>query len=106
VLAVDALASGGATFAAYNVESPLPFTADDARDLRSDPLRAIQRHWPDSADLLRERGAASLKPVTEVFTIDRLRDELGWRPQHDFGTWLDEVRATPSARATGDPPWP
>jgi nucleoside-diphosphate-sugar epimerase len=104
--AVEALAAGDIAHAAFNVESPLPFAAADAADLRRDPLVAIDRHWPGSADLLRERGVRSLNPVTEIFPVARLEQRLGTRPRHDFGAWLAELRARPEVRTDADPPWP
>ncbi|HEV3483848.1 MAG TPA: NAD(P)-dependent oxidoreductase, partial [Vicinamibacterales bacterium] len=56
VAAVDRLAAGQRGFQALNVESPLPFTADDARGLRDDPLTVLDEHWPGASDLLRGRG--------------------------------------------------
>jgi UDP-glucose 4-epimerase len=106
LLAVDALADARQSFRSYNVESPLPFTPDDAADLRRDPLSVVDRHWPGAADFLRARGVRSLKPITEVFRVDRLREELGWRPRHDFGVWLDELRGSDDQVATAEPPWP
>lgn len=103
---IDALGAGTVEHEAFNVEAPLPFTADDAPDLRRDPLAVIDRHWPGAGELLRERGVRSLKPVTEVFPIDRLEQRLGFRSRHDFGTWLDELNDRPQARTQDDPPWP
>jgi UDP-glucose 4-epimerase len=91
---------------AFNVESPLPFTPDDARDLRRDPFIALERHYPGSAELLRERGVNSLRPIIEVFPVMRLQARLGFRPSHDFAAWLDALRARPDERAESDPPWP
>ena len=107
LLALDALGDGRIRdHVALNVEAPLPFAEDDAADLRQDPLRAIERHFPGSTELLRERGVRSLKPITEIFEVDRLERVLGFRPRHDFGEWLDLVRRDPSLRADADPPWP
>ena len=104
--AVDRLSRDGTGHEVCNVEAPLPFTPDDGPDLRRDPLAAIERHVPGAAALLRDRGVQSLKPVTEVFPVDRLESVLGLRPRHDFRRWLDELRDRPDERATGDPPWP
>jgi hypothetical protein len=104
--AVEAFATRTVAFEAYNVESPLPFTPDDGVDLRRDPLVAIDRHWPGAADLLRERGVRSLKPISEVFPVAALQRGLGVRPRCDFATWLDALRARPDERAPTDPPWP
>ena len=106
VAALDALDRGAIDFVAANVEAPLPFTPADAVDLRRDPLVALERHFPGSVDLLRERGVRSLKPVTEVFPVERLEAALGFRPRHDFATWLEELRSRPAERTDADPPWP
>ena len=104
--AIDALGAGSVRHEAFNVHAPLPFTPDDAPDLRRDPIAAVERHWPGAGDLLRSRGVQSLKPVTEIFAVDRLEERLGFRPRHDFGTWLRELSDRPEERADADPPWP
>jgi nucleoside-diphosphate-sugar epimerase len=104
--AISAFEARDVGFETYNVESPLPFTPADARDLRTDPLVAIERHWPGALKVLRERGVRSLKPVTEVFPVARLARGLGVRPKHDFGSWLAELNQRDDERATSDPPWP
>jgi UDP-glucose 4-epimerase len=104
--AVEALADGAVAHLAVNVESPLPFTAADAADLRRDPLVAIERHWPGAADLLRGRGVDRLAPVSEVFSTERLTRTLGIEAMKTFGDWLDGLAARPGERATASPPWP
>ena len=104
--ALDSLAAGRTGFAALNVESPLPFTAADAADLRRDPLAALDRQWPGSADLLRSRGVAALNPVTEIFPVTRIERDLGVRPRHDFAEWLRDLEQRPTERAEASPPWP
>jgi len=104
--AIGALERGEVEHEAFNVESPLPFLPGDAADLRHQPLAAVERHWPGAADLLRSRGVRSLKPITEVFDVARLEERLGFRPRHDFGAWLQDLRAAPDEHTTGNPPWP
>ena len=103
---IAAVERGEVTHAALNVESPLPFAAGDAADLRRDPLAALERHWPGSDELLRSRGVRSLKPVEEVFQVSRLSTVLNLRPSHDFSEWLAELASRPNERADGDRPWP
>lgn len=104
--AITGLNAGKIEHEVVNVEAPLPFTAEDAADLRRAPLTAIDRHWPGAAELLRSRGVRSLKPVTEVFLVGRLGERLGFRPRHDFGAWLGELANRPEERTERDPPWP
>ncbi len=104
--AVGAFGQRQVGFETYNVESSLPFTAAAGRDLRTDPLAAVERHWPGSRQLLLARGVRSLKPITEVFPVARLEATLSVRPRHDFGGWLNDLRQRPDEVATADPPWP
>ncbi len=104
--AIDALGARSMKHEAFNVEAPLPFTTDDAAELRRDPLAAVERHWPGAADLLRSRGVKALKPVTEIFALDRLEERLEFRPRHDFGAWLTNLSRRPEERAGASPPWP
>ncbi len=103
---IGALERGDVRHEAFNVEAALPFSADDGPLLRGDPMAAIARHLPAGADLLRARGVRSLRPVTEVFPVRRIEQRLGFRPKHDFGAWLDELRIRAGERAPADPPWP
>ncbi|MDQ3691027.1 MAG: NAD(P)-dependent oxidoreductase [Chloroflexota bacterium] len=105
--AIGGLDAGKIQHEVFNVEAPLPFTPEeDAADLRRAPLTAIDRHWPGAAELLRSRGVQSLKPVTEVFSVRRLGERLGFRPRHDFGAWLGELADRPEEQAERHPPWP
>lgn len=102
---IGALERNEVTHAALNVECPLPFTPDDAADLRQDPFQALERHWPGSSDLLRSRGVRSLKAVEEVFSVSGMSDTLNFRPTHDFSKWLTELASRPDERTDRDPPW-
>jgi nucleoside-diphosphate-sugar epimerase len=107
IAALDRLAAGRTGFEALNVESPLPFTGvEDAADLRRDPMRAFDRHWPGSTDLLRSRGVMALRPITEIFPVGRLERELDIRPRRDFTAWLRELEQRTDERAETNPPWP
>jgi nucleoside-diphosphate-sugar epimerase len=96
------LEQGDSRFAAYNIESAVPFTDADGVGLRTDPLAVVTRHWPDAADLLPRLGprpwndpqepGGSLTPIHEVFEIDRARRDLRWEPRYNFDQFLSELR--------------
>ncbi len=104
--AIDALNTGGVEHEAFNVESLLPFEPADTPDLRRDPLVALERHFPGSSRLLHERGVRTVKPITEVFPMQRIEQRLGFTPRHNFVDWLAELERRPGERAAADPPWP
>jgi nucleoside-diphosphate-sugar epimerase len=104
--AIAILLDGSIGHEAFNIESGLPFTDDDAAVLRRDPLAALDRHFVGAAALLRDRGVTRLKPITERFVIDRAADRLNWMPRHNFAEWLNELEQRPNERASANPPWP
>jgi UDP-glucose 4-epimerase len=106
VASISAVADGRVEHEAFNVESLVPFGPEDDADLRRDPLVPLERRLPGSAALLRSRGVAQLKPVTEIFPMTRIEDRLGFRPRHNFAEWLEELRARPDVIAEASPPWP
>ena len=104
--AMDALLAGTIRWGAFNIESPLPFAEADGPGLRRDPLRVVDAYYPGAGDLLRGCGVEQLAPITEYFPMQRAEAELGFRPERDFGGWLEELRARPEERAETSPPWP
>lgn len=104
--ALGALEAGTIGHEAFNVEAPLPFVPADGPDLRRDPLTALERRVPGSRALLAERGITTLQPVTEVFPVTRLEDRLGFRPRHDFATWLGELERRQDVHTGGNRVWP
>ena len=78
-----------AEFAAYNVFSALPFDDTDLEVLRSRPMTAVERHWPDAPRLLAGIGAKPWGPVNAVYDIDRAARDLGWRPRFGFAEFVD-----------------
>lgn len=104
--AIDALAAGRVEHEAFNVESLVPFESADGSDLRRDPLVVLERHFPGSSEMLRERGVRTLKPITERFVMERIEERLGFRPKHSFAEWLAELERRPTERAEADPAWP
>lgn len=104
--AIDAIAADRVEQEAFNVESLLPFEVADALDLRRDPLVALERHFPGSSQLLRERGLGTLKPIPEQFVMERIEQRLKFRPRHNFAEWLAELERRPTERAEADPAWP
>lgn len=104
--ALRVLTEGSVRWAAFNVESPVPFMVEDGADLRRDPLTVVDRYWPGAAELLRDRGVEGLQPITEFYPMQAIDRRLGFRPRCDFGTWLEDLRARPEARSETPVPWP
>ena len=92
VLGLRRALAGPGWIGAFNIESALPFTADDGRGLREEPLAAIGRHWPDAPELLERVGTKPWGPINEVYEIDKAENELEWRPRYGFDAFLQALR--------------
>jgi hypothetical protein len=71
-----------------NVGSLVPFAPEDGPQLRRDPLPVVDKFYPGSGDLLRERGVRQLAPLREYFPMDHAADRLIFRPVCNFDRWL------------------
>ena len=103
---VEALLSEKFEYDVFNVESLVPFSKEDEAQLLRDPLAALDKYYPGSADLLRSRGVEQLRPIHEYYPMSHAADVLGFRPECNFDRWLDELRSRPEERAENNPPWP
>ena len=83
-------------FGRYIISATSPFTQDDLALLREDAPAVLRRHveFDEVYERLRWRMFPSLD---RVYTNDKARAELGWRPKHDFRSMLARV-------ADGNPP--
>lgn len=83
-----------------NLGPDTPLTQSDINLAATEPLAVIERHWPGSTDILRERD---LSPKSNVFwpvtRIDRARSVLGWQPTTGFEQYLRSLgwTGTPAA---------
>lgn len=85
--------SGAAGFAAYNIFSALPFDDEDLEPLRTEPMRVVERHWPDAPELLAQAGGKLWGPIHTVYDSGRAGRELDWQARVGFGEFLDGLRA-------------
>jgi len=94
VLALRRLLAGPADLhlGAFNIESAVPWQADDGVLLRHDPLAAIGRHWPDGPSVLAAAGVAPWGPIDEYYDISRAAQVLDWRPRRGFAEYLEDLR--------------
>jgi nucleoside-diphosphate-sugar epimerase len=105
VAALEALAAGSIRWDVFNVESLVRFSEADGPALRGDPLEVIDRYYPGGGQLLRERGVPRLAPIVNYYPLTRIEERLGFRPEHNFEQWLEELRARPRERAPEASPW-
>lgn len=109
VVSAHLLASEGAAalgFRKYIVSATTPFRPEDLAELRADAPRVVSRRVPDYEAEYERRGWKMFPGIGRVYVNDRARQELGWRPRHDFARILAALQAgadprSPLARAIG-----
>jgi NAD(P)-dependent dehydrogenase (short-subunit alcohol dehydrogenase family) len=78
-------------FGVYDVQTPVPLTPKERSDYKHGRrLEVLQRHWPQHAALL-ARYQVHFAPYIDVVDVHRTEEELGFRVEHDFGWFLDEL---------------
>jgi len=85
--------AGQIGFGRYIVSATSPFTRDELQALRDDLPAVVARHVPQYAAEYAKRGWAMAPGIDRVYVNTKARDELGWRPKHDFASAIDALRA-------------
>ncbi len=86
-----AIESDTIDLAFYDVQTPLPFTEDDVANYRAgNRLLVLTKYWPQHARLL-EKYVDSLPDMVQNSDVIRTQEQLGFRIEHDFGWFLDEL---------------
>lgn len=83
-----------------------PFLPADLAELRTNAPRALSRRVPDWEEEYARRGWKMYPRIDRVYVNDCARNELGWRPRHDFASLLAHLKAggdwrSPLARLIG-----
>ena len=95
-------------FAAFDIMADSGLTADDLPQLRADSAAVLERHWPGTSALVRERDLHLVDLIwgRRIYPVDHSRGVLGYRPQYDFGSFLKALRrGDPSHYPYANEPW-
>ena len=85
--------AAGIGFARYVISATTPFAPADLAELSRDAPAVVRRLFPGFEDLYARRGWAMFPRIDRVYVSARAREEIGWRPRHDFGTALARLAA-------------
>ncbi len=93
-------------FGKYIISATSPFQPGDLSDLATDAPRVVRRCFPAYEELYAARGWRMFPSIDRVYVNARARDELGWRPRHEFESVLSRIASggdllSPLARAVG-----
>jgi nucleoside-diphosphate-sugar epimerase len=80
-------------FGRYIVSATTPFTEADLGELRHAAPAVLARLFPDYEAEYARRSWVMFPRIDRVYVNSRARDELGWRPRHDYRQVLDQLKA-------------
>jgi nucleoside-diphosphate-sugar epimerase len=104
LLAIEKAPSIG--FSRYIVSATTPFVPADLAELRQNAPAVLNMRVPEFESIYRRLGWKMFPGIDRVYVNERARNELGWRPQHDFHTILQLLTVnkdpfSPLSRAIG-----
>jgi UDP-glucose 4-epimerase len=93
-------------FRKYIISASTPFRPEDLAELRADAPAVARRRVPEYEAEYARRGWKMFARIDRVYVNDRARKELGWRPQYNFQSLLNQLKAgndfrSPLARVIG-----
>jgi len=93
-------------FGRYIVSATTPFTPGDLAELRHDAPAVVRRLVPQVEAVYEARGWRMFAAIDRVYVNARARQDLGWRPRHDFAAVVARLAGggdvlSPLARAVG-----
>jgi len=80
-------------FGRYIISATSPFRPDELAALRRDAPAVAAAHVPEYEAEYRHRGWKMFPGIDRVYVNARAREELGWRPRHDFRSVVARLRA-------------
>jgi UDP-glucose 4-epimerase len=86
-------------FGLYVISATTPFTREDLAELRADAPRVVKRHAPHYEAEYARRGWKMFPTIERVYANESARNELGWRPRHDFASVLAKLQADEDPRS-------
>ena len=82
------------SFDYFDIFARVPFTEEDAPVLSADMLGVLERYWPGSTGLIREKGVKldDLVWGHTIWPIEKASKVLGYEPEYNFGQFLEAWR--------------
>jgi UDP-glucose 4-epimerase len=87
-------------FRKYIISATTPFHAADLAELRRNAPGVVRQRVPDYQDEYDRRQWKMVPGIDRVYVNQRAREELGWRPRHDFNAVIERLKAGDDTRSS------
>ncbi len=82
----------------FNISSLSPFSKDETYNLFHDAPSVLSRHFPNINELFAEKGWKLPKSIDRVYSIDKAKKILNYRPNFNFDTLIRYQKRLPLIR--------
>lgn len=79
-------------FRKYIISATTPFVRDDLPQLTLDASRVVQHRVPEYEEVYKQLGWKITPTIGRVYINARAREELGWKPRHDFKHLMQRLK--------------
>lgn len=76
------------SFEIFNISNETPFQKEDLETLFNNPEEVIKKYYPTSDKFFKEKNWLFPSCIDRVYCIDKAKRELGYKPVHNFDTFL------------------
>lgn len=77
------------TFEIYTISNESPFQKEDLSQLMTDPKTVIKKYYPQVEEVFAAKGWLFPDRIDRVYSIEKAKRELGYRPVNNFERFLD-----------------
>jgi nucleoside-diphosphate-sugar epimerase len=83
-----ALTHNFTSFEIYNISNDSPFQKEDLTELYNNPEKIICKYYPEAARIYKEKNWKFLDRIDRVYSIEKAKRELNYKPTQNFDTFL------------------
>jgi len=76
------------SFQIYNISNESPFQKEDLVDLYTNPRKVMTKYYPDIEQIYADKNWEFLDKIDRVYSIEKAKKELNFRPTKNFDVFL------------------
>lgn len=76
-------------FEIFNIASSSPFSKDDLKVLKDNPIEAILKLYPEAENIYKAKGWSFPKSIDRIYVTEKAKNRLGYTPKYTFDYLLN-----------------
>ena len=78
------------TFEIYNISNESPFQKEDLKALITNPKEVMKQYYPTIEAIFETKGWVFPSKIDRVYSINKAKEELGYKPLYNFSHFISE----------------